>query len=344
MFSGEGLCLWCCSPSLKATWSLIIWGESVSEGGWTLEKFVLCGTPPCSIEHKMLPSSSSSMGYGVLPCSPFLLGLPMMNQSSWEPGGAASDGLCAQISAEWRLILSTAGAKLSSARSSPGGQVMQGEGPHLPPSCRTWGQVVVSPGGAFPPRWARASLPNKSIIDGGVFSPAVSDLPNKRRACVKNPPWGLNNNICAAPPWPCLGLADGERFPLGTGHCVGWGLGLPLHPLRMWIIIMPGTASASWGSWSRLHKTGLILEQPRMSTGWEQSREIRSLHCFLSCLQSAPVDTGESFSQLGKPSPRLISHKILVTSTSFYFEFVSTSLKQEAAVFLQLIKKGEFVC
>lgn len=172
----------------------------------------------------------------------------------------------------------------------------------------------------------------------------------------KSPVRTNNNNICAAPPLLCSVIADGERIRMGTDHCVCWGAGVPPAWERLPIIInnnnnlarLACAAYASCGSWSRVCKTGLILEQPRLSIEWDQTREILSFHCFLSCGWRAPMDVWESFSQIREPSPLAASHtssvsKTLVTSASF-FPFVSMSLKWETVIFLPRFKKGEISC
>jgi len=65
---------------------------------------------------------------------------------------------------------------------------MQENGPHLPPSCGTWGSLWFLLEGIFfleTPRWAQGRFFNKSIIEGSPFLLAISDLPNKWTACMK---------------------------------------------------------------------------------------------------------------------------------------------------------------
>lgn len=99
---------------------------------------------------------------------------------------------------------------------------MQENGPHLPPSCGTQGGVWFLQEGLFlieTPWWVWGSLSNKSIIDGGMFLLAISDLPNKRTACTKKSPVRANNNnICAAPPLLRSAVADGEHVRAEAAH------------------------------------------------------------------------------------------------------------------------------
>lgn len=134
-----------------------------------------------------------------------------------------------------------------------------------------------------------------------------------------------NNNICAAPPLLCSVVADGEGLTtvpaLGHGAAPAWDR-LPVI-INNSLARLARAACASCGSWSRVCKTGLILEQPGLSTEWDQTREILSFHCFLSCGWRARMEVWESFSQIREPSPLAASHtssvsKTLVTSASFF--------------------------
>lgn len=177
---------------------------------------------------------------------------------------------------------------------------------------------------------------------------------NRQLVGKKSPVRANNNNICAAPPLLCSVIADGEGVRTGTDHHTCWGAGLPPAWERLAVIInnnLARLACAAWascGSWSRVCKTGLILEQPGLSTEWVQTREILSFHCFLSCGWRSLMDIWESFSQIREPSPLAASHtssvsKTLVTSASF-FPFVSMPLKWETVIFLLRFKKGEISC
>lgn len=151
---------------------------------------------------------------------------------------------------------------------------------------------------------------------------------NRQLVWKKSPVRSNHNNICTvlAPFSHCRW----RMRPHGDCLlCLCWHVGLPPAWECLPIIInnkfsgLACAASASCSSWSQVCKIGLILEQSGLSTEWDQTREILSFHCFLSCGWRSPMDVWESFSQIRELLPLVASHtssvsKTLVTSASFF--------------------------
>lgn len=185
-----------------------------------------------------------------------------------------------------------------------------------------------------------------------MFLLSILDLP-KRQLVWKNPLWGLIITIFVVL-HPCsvqlLQMVSVSVQGLPTACC--WSSGLPpnrycLPCINNSLARLAYAACASCGGWNWVCKTGLILEQPGLSTEWDQTREILSFHCLLSCGWRAPIDVWESFSWICEPLPLAVSHtssvsKTLVTSASF-FPFVSTSLKWETFFPTMLQKRRSYL-